>query len=124
MKKVIQNVLAQNSNNKIAYLCGRCKKEVGKKDSVCRHCGAKLGNIKCPFCNFTGDVNDFKYDTCPKCGRKNKIVSLNIRNDMKKNNAILYLTNLTAVQFWSLFAFLIVILIFLILTFFYYFDLI
>jgi DNA-directed RNA polymerase subunit RPC12/RpoP len=71
MKNQIQNVLAQNSNNEISYLCGRCGKEVNKEATICIYCGAKLGNIKCPFCNFEGDINAFKYDTCPKCGRKN-----------------------------------------------------
>jgi hypothetical protein len=70
MKKITQNVLAQNSNNEIAYLCGKCGREVKKDSERCIYCGARLGNIRCPFCNFTGSVEDFKEDTCPRCGRK------------------------------------------------------
>ena len=70
LKKQLQNVLAQNSSTEIAYLCGKCGKEVAKEAWVCEHCGAKLGKIQCPFCCFTGTIEDFKFDTCPKCGRK------------------------------------------------------
>jgi uncharacterized membrane protein YvbJ len=71
MKKTMQNVLAQNSNSQIAYLCGKCGKEVEKEALKCRHCGARLGKIVCPFCKFKGSIEDFKLDTCPRCGRKN-----------------------------------------------------
>lgn len=73
MKKNVQNVLAENSDGTIAYICGKCHSEVAKDAKVCNNCGAKLGNIRCPFCNFKGDVDDFKNDTCPRCGRKNKL---------------------------------------------------
>jgi predicted RNA-binding Zn-ribbon protein involved in translation (DUF1610 family) len=73
MKKTVQNVLAQNSNNEIAYLCGKCGREVKKESVRCIHCGARLGNIKCPFCGFTGSVEDFSEDTCPRCGRKKSV---------------------------------------------------
>jgi uncharacterized membrane protein YvbJ len=73
MKKINQNVLAMNSNKTIAYICGRCGKEVAKDAVRCIYCNAKLGDIRCPFCNFLGDVEAFKDDTCPKCGRKNTL---------------------------------------------------
>lgn len=73
MKKPIRNILAKRSTGEIAYLCSKCHNEVDKEAKVCEHCGAKLGKIKCPFCNFIGSVEDFKYNTCPKCGRKRTV---------------------------------------------------
>ncbi len=67
----MQNVLASKSTGDMAYLCGKCGKEVDKEAVVCPKCHAKLGGIRCPFCNFSGTTADFKNDTCPKCGRKN-----------------------------------------------------
>jgi uncharacterized membrane protein YvbJ len=69
-------------DSSMLYICGKCKSIVEKNATVCNKCGARLGKIRCPFCNFTGDLNDFKYDTCPKCGKKNKIK----RIDSKKIN--------------------------------------
>ncbi len=69
--KIEQNFLSKNSTGEMMYICGKCYTEVSKDAEVCPKCGAKLGKIKCPFCQFTGGVNDFKNDTCPKCGRKN-----------------------------------------------------
>lgn len=87
MKKTIQNVLAQNSTGEIVYICGNCAKEIDKEDKVCPHCGSRLGYIKCPFCNFKGDVEDFRDDTCPRCGRKkSEIFSGRIFSDKKKEN--------------------------------------
>ena len=84
MGKTIQNVLASNSDGTIAYICGKCHSEVAKEAKVCQSCGAKLGNIRCPFCNFKGDLDDFKNDTCPKCGRKK---TLDIKNNtVNKDN--------------------------------------
>ncbi len=97
MKKPLQNILAQNSNNEIAYLCGRCGKEIKKEATVCIHCGAKLGDIRCPFCNFVGSMNDFKYDTCPKCGRKNN------SDPFKKKNIIQKEMPFSSRLFWILF---------------------
>jgi DNA-directed RNA polymerase subunit RPC12/RpoP len=59
-------------NNNILYICGKCKKEVEKDAKICKYCGAKLGKIKCPYCSFTGEIEDFKNDTCPKCGKIKK----------------------------------------------------
>ncbi len=99
MKKPVQNVLARNSNSSIAYLCGKCGKEVEKSATVCIHCGAKLGNIKCPFCYFTGSVEDFKYDTCPKCGRKN--INKNLRFKTQKTDK--EFSYFSSKKFWALF---------------------
>jgi len=99
MKKPVQNVLARNSSRSIAYLCGKCGKEVEKDANVCIHCGAKLGKIKCPFCYFTGTVEDFKYDTCPKCGRKN----INKNMTVKSRNFKKEFSCFSSKKFWTLF---------------------
>ncbi|MBN2545338.1 MAG: zinc ribbon domain-containing protein [Spirochaetes bacterium] len=99
MKKPLQNVLAKKSNNSIAYLCGKCGKEVEKNATVCMHCGVKLGNIKCPFCYFTGSVEDFKYDTCPKCGRKN-INNIILKGKSQLNYGV---NSFSKRKFWFLF---------------------
>jgi DNA-directed RNA polymerase subunit RPC12/RpoP len=70
MKKRDQNVLARNSSGAIDYICGKCGKIIDKEDSVCPHCNAKLGKIRCPFCGFTGELKAFMHDTCPRCGRR------------------------------------------------------
>jgi uncharacterized membrane protein YvbJ len=100
MKKTMQNILAQNSNLQIAYLCGKCGREVEKEALVCPNCGAKLGKIICPFCKFRGRITDFKYDTCPKCGRKS-----GERGIVKKapDNAGRRNIGLTKNMFWLLF---------------------
>lgn len=60
----------------IMFICGKCGNEVDKEAEVCNRCGAKLGNIRCPFCRYTGSPDKFKNDRCPKCG-KNKNLSIN-----------------------------------------------
>lgn len=69
--------------NEIAYLCGKCKKEVSKDAVKCPHCNANLGDIKCPYCFFKGTVDDFKNDICPKCGKRR---SIDIKKTMNKKN--------------------------------------
>jgi hypothetical protein len=49
------------------YTCGRCGKVVDKSSRVCTHCGARLGNIKCKNCGFSGSEEDFVGDRCPRC---------------------------------------------------------
>jgi len=73
------------------YICGKCRKEVEKDAKICSNCGARLGKIRCPFCNFTGELEDFKKDTCPKCGKKSKNVfsKTNIETFAKKNDGII-----------------------------------
>ena len=127
MKKPMQNVLAQNSDGSIAYVCGKCYKEIGKEDAVCKHCGARLGNIKCPFCHFTGNPEDFRNDTCPKCGRKTTLHPAAHKKSGKgkygtgsdKND--LYLSNKV---FWLLILFLFITMGVLAITFLAWFDLI
>lgn len=64
----------------IAYICGKCHGEISKNDETCPHCGVKLGKIKCPYCGFTGDADDFKNDRCPKCG-KHRTLSVPVNID-------------------------------------------
>lgn len=87
MGKTLQNVLASNSDGTIAYICGKCHSEVAKDAKICPNCKAKLGNIRCPFCNFKGSLDDFKNDTCPRCGRK-KNIEINKKNSPVKNENI------------------------------------
>jgi len=125
MNKKVQNILAQNSTGSIAYICAKCYKEVEKDAKVCKNCGAKLGNIRCPFCNFKGDESDFKNDTCPKCGRKStdKETSLNIKNQKIEDKSMNFKSNLSQRYFLFLFVFLIFLLAGIIALFIYYFDL-
>ena len=120
MKKIIQNILAQHSKNEIAYLCGKCGKEVKKEATVCNACGVRLGKIRCPFCNFSGSIDDFKLDTCPRCGRKDKpnIDSSKV-NKVHQNDIMPFSTKL----FWFLFILLTLTIIFLIIIFVNNFDL-
>lgn len=94
MKRYIKNILAQNSSGEIMYICGKCGIEVDKEATVCPKCHSRLGKIKCPFCNFVGELEDFKEDTCPRCGRKkikkdkdNKNINVNkaFRSHTKKD---------------------------------------
>ena len=118
MKKINQNILAKNSTGNIGYFCSKCGREVAKDATICSNCGAKLGKIRCPFCNFVGEINDFKFDTCPKCGRKNKPAA-------KKNNLKKPTLNLpfSIKLFWTLLTLLIGILIILLYLFIKNFDL-
>ncbi len=65
-----ENDLNENKMGDVLYICGKCSREIDKEDKICPHCGARLGKIRCPFCGFTGSVQDFKNDYCPKCGKK------------------------------------------------------
>lgn len=98
-----QNILAENSSGEIAYLCGKCFKPVKKDEKICPNCNARLGDIRCPFCNFRGTVEDFKFDTCPKCGRKQKkedsIKKAKKRFKIEKNEEL----NFNKKLFWLLF---------------------
>ena len=105
-------------NESIAYICGKCYKEVPKEATVCPSCGTRLGKIKCPFCYFTGTLDDFSNDTCPKCGKKNKKSDIrkNIKNNISLKKKINIINkdsySISNKYFWSFFCiFLIIILI-------------
>lgn len=128
MKRVTQNLLAQHSSGEIDYLCGRCGKAVEKDALICPHCSAKLGNIRCPFCNFTGSPRDFSGDTCPRCGRKNSEEeskggvkpakgALN-RVDTYSNKK----SSLIGKYFWTIFIFLSIMIVGLVILFLFYYD--
>lgn len=121
MKKYIQNVLAQNSSGEIMYICGKCGAKVDKEATICPKCNSRLGKIKCPFCNFTGEIEDFKDDTCPRCGRKKEKI------DKKDNSFIIknkYNFSISKKVFWLLFFSLLLILFFLILVIIYHYNII
>ncbi len=101
MKKIIQNVLAQDSTGEIMYICGKCGAQVDKEATVCPKCHYRLGKIRCPFCNFKGDLEDFKNDTCPRCGRKKNEADENpkIKSILTENKN----KNLSKRLFWILF---------------------
>ncbi|HOV14502.1 MAG TPA: zinc ribbon domain-containing protein [Spirochaetota bacterium] len=127
MSKPQQNFLAANSDGTIAYICGKCHNEVAKDAKVCKNCGAKLGSIRCPFCNFKGEVSDFKDDTCPKCGRKNQ----NLNEKLKPKESLSSVpdssktseTNLSQRYFFFFFIFLTISLLIILGLFVYHFDL-
>jgi len=122
MKNYVQNILAQNSTGEIMYICGKCGAEVDKEATVCPKCNAKLGKIKCPFCNFTGGLEDFKDDTCPRCGRKkSKSADLSKKERyFKKREVISFPKRL----FWGLFFCLLLTLFLLIVIALYYYNII
>lgn len=70
MKNDKENDVNEDKMGDVLYICGKCSREIDKEDKICPHCGARLGKIRCPFCGFTGSVQDFKNDYCPKCGKK------------------------------------------------------
>jgi uncharacterized membrane protein YvbJ len=123
MKKMKQNVLAMNSNKSIAYICGRCGKEVAKDAVRCIYCNARLGDIRCPFCNFSGGVDAFKNDTCPQCGRKNDLNSGNKIDNNVKNVKISRNSFISKKIFIILFTVLIIIVVAALIAFMKYFDL-
>jgi len=52
------------------FYCENCKKEVSAKDKICPHCGRFFSDVRCPRCNYSGDVDEFSFG-CPKCGYMN-----------------------------------------------------
>jgi len=120
MKKYIQNILAQNSTGEIMYICGKCGAEVEKEAKICPKCNARLGKIKCPFCNFTGDIDDFKNDTCPRCGRKKTEKKKESKQLLDKHRNLTFSKKL----FWILFFSLTLVLFLLILIILYHYNII
>ncbi len=120
MKKYIQNILAQNSSGEIMYICGKCGTEVDKEATECPKCHSKLGKIRCPFCNFIGDLKDFKEDTCPRCGRKKKKAESKDNFVYINNNSNLFSKKL----FWFLFFLLLSILVSLVFFIIYHYNII
>jgi uncharacterized membrane protein YvbJ len=122
MKNIEQNILARNSNKSIAYICGKCGKEVEKEAVVCKFCGSKLGNIRCPFCNFIGDLEAFKDDTCPRCGRKKN--NVNNKPEIMNSTSIKKNSFISNKNFIILLISLVAIIIIFIVLFLFYLDLI
>ncbi|MBQ2601557.1 MAG: zinc ribbon domain-containing protein [Treponema sp.] len=55
--------------NKAKYFCENCGAEVLSKARFCPHCGKFFSAVRCPNCNYTGQVSDFK-NGCPRCHYK------------------------------------------------------
>ncbi len=49
------------------YFCENCGAEVRRNDKVCRNCGRFFNSVKCPKCDYSGEVKDFDFG-CPVCG--------------------------------------------------------
>ncbi|HOF02035.1 MAG TPA: zinc ribbon domain-containing protein [Spirochaetota bacterium] len=90
MKTNRESGLNEDKMGDVLYICGKCSREIDKEDKICPHCGARLGKIRCPFCKFTGSVQDFKNDYCPKCGKKksdiDKYIDKKLSTLKKKKN--------------------------------------
>ncbi len=51
----------------VSFYCENCGKGVGPNARVCPHCGRFFSAVKCPACNFSGEVALFLAG-CPNCG--------------------------------------------------------
>ena len=51
---------------KAKYFCENCGAEVLSKARFCPHCGKFFSAVRCPNCNYTGQVSEFK-SGCPRC---------------------------------------------------------
>lgn len=51
---------------KAKYFCENCGAEVRSKARFCPHCGKFFSAVRCPNCNHTGSVSEFK-SGCPVC---------------------------------------------------------
>lgn len=49
------------------FYCEYCQGEVRPKDKLCPHCGRFFTDVKCPRCEYTGNVREF-INGCPSCG--------------------------------------------------------
>ncbi|MBP7552348.1 MAG: zinc ribbon domain-containing protein [Spirochaetes bacterium] len=105
-----ENDLNENKMGDVLYICGKCSREIDKEDKICPHCGARLGKIRCPFCGFTGSVQDFKNDYCPKCGKKksdiNKYIDKKLAAMKKSKNKSVNLKSSSLIIDGRTFAFL------------------
>jgi len=53
--------------NSVSFYCENCGKTVGPGARVCPHCGRFFSAVKCPICEFSGEVQLFLAG-CPNCG--------------------------------------------------------
>ena len=51
----------------VSFYCENCGKGVRPNARVCPHCGRFFSAVKCPACNFSGEVALFMAG-CPNCG--------------------------------------------------------
>jgi hypothetical protein len=56
-----------NKTNQIRFFCDRCGFEVAHDTKSCPSCGRSFSSVRCPACNFAGDVSFFE-NGCPVCG--------------------------------------------------------
>ena len=55
------------SKKKPKCYCDNCGTEVEQNASECPKCGRSFASIRCPVCNFVGEVGLFD-NGCPSCG--------------------------------------------------------
>lgn len=53
-------------NKKAKFFCENCGAEVLSKARFCPHCGKFFSAVRCPNCNYTGSVSEFRTG-CPVC---------------------------------------------------------
>jgi RNA polymerase subunit RPABC4/transcription elongation factor Spt4 len=53
---------------KIRFFCDSCDTEVPGNAEKCPNCGKFFNSVRCPFCGYSGAVDNFK-NGCPVCGR-------------------------------------------------------
>ena len=51
----------------VSFYCENCGRRVGPNARTCPHCGRFFSAVKCPVCNFSGEVSLFMAG-CPSCG--------------------------------------------------------
>jgi predicted RNA-binding Zn-ribbon protein involved in translation (DUF1610 family) len=49
------------------FFCESCSAEVEREAKSCPECGKNFASVRCPTCNFIGEVDSFK-GGCPACG--------------------------------------------------------
>ncbi|MDR2537007.1 MAG: zinc-ribbon domain-containing protein [Treponema sp.] len=55
------------SKQKPKFYCDNCGTEVEQSASECPKCGRSFTSVRCPVCNFVGEVSVFD-NGCPSCG--------------------------------------------------------
>jgi len=51
----------------VRFFCEFCGAHVRANDKICTSCGSFFNQVRCPECNFQGDVKEF-LKGCPSCG--------------------------------------------------------
>ena len=49
------------------FFCESCNAEVPLDAKICPKCGKNFASVRCPFCDFIGEAEEFR-GGCPTCG--------------------------------------------------------